>query len=132
MNIENIPIPKEAGDPTGHIDAIDPLTGEQKWRVPLMDFQIWSAMLATGSGLLFTGKETGEFVALDADNGKALWHFQTGSGINAMPITYTHNGQQYVTVLSGLGGLYWNQQRARLKDIVPLGGSVWTFALVPN
>ncbi len=132
MFVENLPIAKKPGEPHGHIDAIDPLTAEKKWRVPLTDFQIWSAMLATGGGLLFTGKTTGEFIALDADNGKQLWQFQTGSGINAMPVTFTHNGRQYVTVLSGLGGLYWNQQRERLKDIVPQGGSVWTFALLPE
>ena len=132
MFIENTPIPPKPGEAIGHIDAIDPLTAEQKWRVPLTDFQIWSAMLATGSNLLFTGKETGEFIALDADTGKQLWQFQTGSGINAMPITFTHNGRQYVTVLSGLGGLYFNQQRARLQGKVPLGGSVWTFALLPD
>ena len=85
-------------------------------------------MLATGSGLLFTGKETGEFIAVDAETGKTLWQFQTGSGINAQPITYTHNGQQYVTILSGVGGLYMNQAREALKN-VPQGGSVWTFAL---
>ena len=132
MFVENLPIPKKPGEPQGHIDAIDPLTAEKKWRVPLMDFQSWSAMLATGGGLLFTGKPTGEFIALDVDNGKQLWQFQTGSGINAMPVTFTHNGSQYVTVLSGLGGLYWNQQRERLKDKVPQGGSVWTFALLPE
>ena len=76
------------------------------------DFQIWSAMLATGGGLLFTGKETGEFIALDADTGKTLWQFQTGSGINAMPVTFTHKGRQYVTVLSGIGGLVLEHQRA--------------------
>jgi len=130
--VENLPIPPKPGEPIGHIDAIDPLTGQQKWRVPLFDFQIWSAMLATGGGLLFTGKETGEFIALDAATGKQLWQFQTGSGINAMPVTFTHNGRQYVTVLSGIGGLYWNQQRERLKGIVPQGGSVWTFALLPE
>ena len=90
MFIENLPLPRAAGEPVGHIEAIDPLTAEKKWRVPLTDFQIWSAMLATGGGLLFTGKETGEFIALDADTGKQLWQFQTGSGINAMPVTYTH------------------------------------------
>ena len=63
--------------------------------------------------------------------GKELWHFQTGSGINGMPVTYTHNGQQYVTVLSGIGGLYWNLARESLKNVPP-GGSVWTFALMPN
>ena len=76
-------------------------------------FRICSAMLATGGGLLFTGKETGEFIALDIENGKQLWQFQTGSGINAQPITFTHNGRQYVTVQSGIGGLYWNVLRAR-------------------
>jgi alcohol dehydrogenase (cytochrome c) len=130
--IENLPLPRPPGQPLGHIEAINPLTAEKKWRVPLQDFQIWSAMLATGGGLVFTGKETGEFIALDAENGQQLWQFQTGSGINAMPVTFTHNGRQYVTVLSGVGGLYWNIARERLKDIVPQGGSVWTFALLPN
>jgi alcohol dehydrogenase (cytochrome c) len=126
--IENLPLPRDANEPIGHIDAIDPLTGKQRWRVPLTDLQIWSAMLATGGNLLFTGKETGEFIALDAENGKQLWKFQTGSGINAMPVTYTYKGRQYVTVLSGIGGLYWNINREKLKNI-PQGGSVWTFAL---
>ena len=129
--IENLPLPRAADQPVGHIEAIDPLTAEKKWRVPLMDFQIWSAMLASGE-LLFTGKETGEFIALDAATGKQLWQFQTGSGVNAMPVTYTYKGKQYVTVLSGIGGLYWNTNRERLKDIVPQGGSVWTFALLPE
>jgi len=129
--IENLPLARAPGEPIGHIDAIDPLTGQQKWRVPLTDLQNWSAMLTTGGGLLFTGRETGEFIALDADNGKTLWSFQTGSGINAQPVTYTHNGRQYVTVLSGVGGLYWNIAKEQLKN-VPQGGSVWTFALLPD
>ena len=129
--IENLADAEQPGEPIGHVDAIDPLTGQQKWRVPLTDFQNWSAMLATGSGLLFTGRETGEFVALDADTGKTLWQFQTSSGINAQPVTFTQNGRQYVTVLSGVGGLYWNIARQALKN-VPQGGSVWTFALMPD
>ena len=130
--IENLPLPRAADEPVGHMEAIDPLTAQKKWRTPLMDFQIWSAMLATGGGLLFTGKETGEFIAVDADTGEVIWQFQTGSGINAIPVTYTHQGRQYVTVLSGIGGLYWNIARERLKDKVPQGGSVWTFALLPE
>jgi alcohol dehydrogenase (cytochrome c) len=130
--IENLPLPRAADEPVGHMEAIDPLTAQKKWRTPLMDFQIWSAMLATGGGLLFTGKETGEFIAVDADTGEVIWQFQTGSGINAIPVTYTHQGRQYVTVLSGIGGLYWNIAREQLKDKVPQGGSVWTFALLPE
>jgi alcohol dehydrogenase (cytochrome c) len=48
--------------------------------------------------------------------------------VNSQPITWTHQGKQYITVLSGLGGLYGQAHRARLPN-VPLGGSVWTFAL---
>jgi alcohol dehydrogenase (cytochrome c) len=120
--------PHAAGEPIGYVDAINPLTGEPRWRAPLLDHPHWSSIVATGGGLLFTGKETGEFIAIDADTGKTLWQFQTGSGINAQLITFTHNGVQYVTVLSGVGGLYWNLSREVLKN-VPQGGSVWTFAL---
>ena len=69
-----------------------------------MEIASSAGMLATDGGLLFTGKLTGEFIALDQDNGKTLWQFKTGSWINAPPITYTHKGRQYVTVLSGRGG----------------------------
>lgn len=121
--------PPEAGEAVGHVDAIDPLTGVARWRAPLMDNPIYSSILATAGGILFTGKETGEFIALDADTGEVLWQFQTGSGINAQPITYTHNGEQCVTVLSGLGGLYGVASRELVKNVPP-GGSVWTFALI--
>jgi len=127
---ENLP-PKsrEPGLPMGHIDAIDPLTGKQKWRVPIADIPNYSAIVATAGGLLFTGTQTGQVIALDMDTGETLWRFQTGSGINAQPITYTHNGRQYVSILSGLGGVNANRQRQLLEN-VPRGGSVWTFALM--
>jgi len=130
--IENRPTPAQPNSAIGHVDAIDPLTAKPRWRMPLTDHPIWSAILTTGGGLLFTGKETGELVALDVENGKELWQFQTGSGINAIPVTYTHQGRQYVTVLSGIGGLWWNVAREQLKEKVPQGGSVWTFALFPE
>src|SRR2546430_17177693 len=82
MYIENLPMPRAAGSPIGHIDAIDPLTGEKRWRVPLTDLQIWSATLSTGGGPVFTGKETGEVIALDADTGAQLRQFPTGPGLN--------------------------------------------------
>ena len=126
--VENKTAPHAAGDPIGHVDAIDPMTAEPHWRAPLLDHPHWSSIVATGGGLLFTGKETGEFIAIDAETGTTVWQFQTGSGINAQPITFTHNGKQYITVLSGIGGLYWNAARESLKN-VPQGGSVWTFAL---
>jgi alcohol dehydrogenase (cytochrome c) len=129
--VENLPVKQPEGEPIAHMDAIDPLTAKQKWRAPIPDHPHWSAMLATGGGLLFTGKMTGEFIAVDADNGKTLWQFQTGSGVNAQPVTFTQNGRQYVTILSGIGGVYRNQAGNELKNVPP-GGSVWTFALMPE
>ena len=58
------------GDVLGHFAAINPLTGEKKWEVPLTDLPSSAGMLATGGGLLFTGKLTGEFIALDEDHGQ--------------------------------------------------------------
>ena len=126
--MENTLTTVKPGEPYGHVEAIEPLTGKARWRVPLTDNQNWSAMLATAGGLLFNGRHTGEFYAMDADTGQTLWEFRTSSGVNSQPVTWTHNGKQYITVLSGLGGLYGQAHRARVAD-VPLGGSVWTFAL---
>ena len=129
MGIENKRAPHPAGEPVGHVEAIDPLSAVPKWRVPIFDIPNYSAMLASAGGLLFTGKQTGEFLALDIDTGKTLWQFQTGSGLNAQPITFTHKGRQYVVVQSGLGGVNQARMAAELRN-VPRGGSVWAFALM--
>jgi alcohol dehydrogenase (cytochrome c) len=117
------------GEPLGFFAAINPLTGEKKWEVPLTDLPSSAGMLATGGGLVFTGKLTGEFIALDQDTGETLWQFKTGSSVNSTAITYTHRGRQYITVVSGLGGILANRYAA---SKVPSGGSVWTFALMPE
>ena len=117
------------GDVVGHFIAINPLTGEKKWEVPVTDLPISAGTLVTDGGLMFTGKLTGEFIALDTNTGKTLWQFKTGSSINATAITYTHKGRQYVTIASGLGGTLARRYAA---DKVPSGGSVSTFALMPE
>ena len=117
------------GDVLGHFVAINPLTGEKKWEVPLTDLPSSAGTLVTDGGLVFTGTMTGEFVALDAETGKTLWQFKTGSSVNSTAITYTHKGQQYVSVASGLGG---NVAKRFAADKVPTGGAMWTFALMPE
>ena len=116
------------GEPVGHHHAIEPLTGKVIWETPLMEVPSSAGMLATAGGLLFTGMLTGEMIALDMDTGKRVWQFQTGSSINAPPITYTHKGVQYVSVQSGKGGA----SASRYNQNVPPGGSVTTFALIRN
>jgi len=112
---------------TGYHIAMNPLTGKVAWKIPLKEFAVSAGTLGTDGGLLFTGRLTGEFIALDQDTGKQLWQFKTGSSVNAPPITYTHKGAQYVTVLSGRGGS--NPSRSA-GQVVPAGGAVWTFALM--
>ena len=121
--------PIRPGDVLGHFIALDPLTGQKKWEVPLTDLPSSAGMLVTGGGLVFTGLLTGEFIALDEATGKTLYQFKTGSSINATAITYTHNGRQFVTIASGRGGTLASRYTA---DKVPTGGSIWTFALLPE
>jgi len=119
---------RKPGEVVGHFVAVNPLTGEKKWDMPLTDLPSSAGMLATAGGLVFTGKLTGEFLALDSTTGKVLWQFQTGSSVNATAITYTLGGRQYVSIASGRGGTLANRYAA---EAVPAGGSVWTFALMP-
>ena len=80
--------------------AVDVATGNTKWRNELAT-SASGGMLATASDLLFYGDSAGYLVVVDGRTGKALWHFQTGAGINAPPITYEFEGKQYVAVASG-------------------------------
>jgi alcohol dehydrogenase (cytochrome c) len=112
----------------GYLKAIEPLTGKTRWQVPF-EIPNFGGVLSTDGGLVFTGAMTGEFMAFDSSTGKKLWQFQTGSGIVGQPIAWEHAGRQYVTVTSGVGGVYpLFSGDARLQTVPP-GGSLVTFAL---
>jgi alcohol dehydrogenase (cytochrome c) len=112
----------------GALSAIDPLTGKTVWEAPTK-VPFWSGVLSTAGDLVFTGAQTGEFMAYDAANGKKLWQFQTGSGISGIPITWSLNGKQYVTVTSGGATVYGALGGDPALANVPAGSSVWTFAV---
>jgi alcohol dehydrogenase (cytochrome c) len=119
----------EWGDgPRGHLKAIDPLTGKTKWEAP-SDIPRFSGVLSTAGGVVFSGQLTGEFEAFDADSGKKLWQFQTGSGIEGQPVTWQQDGVQYVAVTSGYGGVYSIFSGDERLAPVPTGGSLWVFAV---
>lgn len=113
----------------GYLRAIDPMTGETKWKdgtaLPRM-----AGVLSTGGGLVFTGQMTGEFEAFNAENGEKLWQFQTGSGIVGQPVTWEMDGQQFITVASGVGAVYALFSGDERLASVPAGGSIWTFRLM--
>ena len=85
---------------SGAVIAIDPQTGQHKWKFQQFDVTD-SGMLTTASDLLFTGGREGYFYALDARNGKVLWKASLGGQIVMAPVTYEVDGKQYVSVISG-------------------------------
>jgi alcohol dehydrogenase (cytochrome c) len=113
----------------GHLRAIDPLTGQSKWAIPFKSPN-WAGTLVTAGGLVFTGELTGEFIAVDSDAGRIVWQFQTPSGIIGQPITWEHDGKQFVTITSGTGGVYVLKIPDPNLAHVPPGGTLWTFALL--
>jgi alcohol dehydrogenase (cytochrome c) len=112
----------------GFLKAIDPMTGKAKWATPYKSPN-FSSVMTTASNLVFTGVMTGEFQALDADTGKILWSFQTPSGIVGQPIAWEKDGKEYITVISGIGGVYAQKGGDPNLVNVPAGASLWTFGL---
>ena len=86
----------------GRLVAWDPKTQTARWSVqhPL---PVNSGVLSTGGNLVFQGQGSGEFSAYAADSGRKLWSLQTGSAINAVPVTFRVNGDQYIVVPVGWG-----------------------------
>src|ERR1700730_11050345 len=85
----------------GNVTAFDYHTGKIRWQVKTPQPMI-GGILATAGGVVFAGESNGRFRAYDAKNGKVLWTFQAGAGVNAPPSSYTVDGKQYVVV--GAGG----------------------------
>lgn len=83
----------------GSLIAVNPATGEIKWRHDLIRRP--AGLLATAGGLVFTGEPEGNLIAFDARTGKVLWHFQTGGSMRAPPISYLLRGKQYLAIMSG-------------------------------
>jgi alcohol dehydrogenase (cytochrome c) len=84
----------------GSLKAVDPVTGETKASLK-MTYPNYGGALATAGNLVFLGESDGTFGAYDAKTLKQVWSFNTGTGINAPPITFSVNGKQYVAVLAG-------------------------------
>lgn len=58
-------------------------------------------VLATAGGLVFVGEGDGSFAAFDAANGKRLWGYACGAGVNAPPVSYRVGDTQFVAVAAG-------------------------------
>jgi alcohol dehydrogenase (cytochrome c) len=103
---------------SGYFSAIDLTTGKIKWqnKSPL---PFVGGVLSTSTGLVFQGESDGNLTAFDAESGKTLWQFNTGAGVNAPPIAYELDGEEYIAVAAG-GTTLWAS---------PHGDTVFVFGL---
>lgn len=85
---------------TGRLSAVNVDTGKVAWKFDTNEPLI-GGVLTTAGNLVFNGEANGLFRAFDAKNGKKLWEYQTGAGVNAPAVSYTVNGKQYVAVAAG-------------------------------
>jgi alcohol dehydrogenase (cytochrome c) len=84
----------------GLFSAVELSTGKIAWQKRMQDPMIGGA-LATAGGVVFTGTKDQRFVAFDARSGRELWSYRAAAGVNAPPIAYAVDGQQYVAVAAG-------------------------------
>ena len=119
----------------GQVQAWNVDTGKKVWEHNFEKSPNWGSMLATGGDLVISGGTNDRKVrAFDAKNGKVLWEYPTGSGVEAPVSTFLLDGKQYIAVVSGWGGDAngMNNTIARTVDgvpTVPEGGSVSVFTL---
>lgn len=97
--------------PFGHLLAWDPINQKEVWRANYVS--PWNGgTLTTAGGLVFQGTADGRFVAYDARTGQPLWEVPVGTGVVAAPSTWEKDGEQYVSIAVGWGGVYGLMNRA--------------------
>lgn len=88
----------------GHLTAWDPIAQKEVWRADRPG--PWNGgVLSTAGNLVLEGTGYGRFEAFRATSGEKLWSTPTESGVTAAPIAYTVNGEEYIAVLAGWGGV---------------------------
>jgi alcohol dehydrogenase (cytochrome c) len=91
------PLSREPGQ--FFLRALDPKTGKRVWEVPMTGpGTMWSGTVSTAGGLVFYGDDDGQLIAVDARQGRQLWHYYMGQALTASPMTFQADGKQYVTI----------------------------------
>jgi alcohol dehydrogenase (cytochrome c) len=84
----------------GVLRSIDYQTGKVRWNHELGDGAPSAGVLTTDAGLIFTGDNAGNAMALRTTDGATLWHSGIGRVGNS-PVTYELDGRQYVLIGGG-------------------------------
>ena len=88
----------------GELVAWDPIKKSRAWDIRHAKPSN-GGILSTAGNLVFQGTQEGRFIAYDATNGELLWSFQSDSAILAGPVAYEIDGEQYIAVGQGGGGV---------------------------
>lgn len=119
--------------PWGTLNAIDLVSGDVVWKVPLGEYpQLVSkgirhtgslnfgGAVATAGGLIFVAATADEKIrAFEKHSGRVLWEHQLPAGGYATPSVYMLHGRQYVVIAAGGSG----------KNATKSGDSIIAFAL---
>jgi len=82
--------------------AFDFARGMFAWKYPQMGgMHSTGGTMTTAGGLVFFGDDSQSFEAVDARDGKPLWHFNTGQDMSASPMSYAIGGKQFVAIAVG-------------------------------
>lgn len=122
--------------PWGTLHAIDLLSGEGKWQVPLGfmfdtakhpqsrewgSLNLGGAIVTAGNLIFVAASRDNHLRAFNADTGELLWEYLLPAGGQATPMTYLVKGKQYIVIAAGGHG----------KFATKMGDYVVAFA-VPN
>jgi alcohol dehydrogenase (cytochrome c) len=77
-----------------------------------------AAVTATAADLIFTGELNGDFIVLDAHDGRVLYRFNTGAAISGGIVTYQVGGRQFVATTSGAATSFWHAPPASATVVV--------------
>jgi quinohemoprotein ethanol dehydrogenase len=92
----------------GVLKAWDPVHQRLVWEHQTAPDQLvrQGGVLATGGGLVISGREDGRILAYAAATGRILKTIETGAATLAAPMTYALNGEQFIAVMQGAGDHY--------------------------
>jgi len=112
----------------GELIAYDPIKQERVW-AKKQSLRYNGGLLSTTTGLIMQSDAEGRFSIRDDETGDVLWDYDIRSGGIASPVTYLVDGEQYVTIFVGWGGVVGQAENiaGRLHP-----GTVYTFKLGGN
>src|SRR5665213_743385 len=113
----------------GEFAAWDPTKRRKVWAIH-EKFPVWTGTMVTAGNIAAYGTLDRWFKIVDARNGKLLYQFHAPSGFVGQPITYQgSDGNQYIAMLSGIGGWAGALANAEIDPQVRNGALGYTGAV---